>query len=117
MVKKSQSDREKAARALCRVAGLPEHTTHEGNPMWMSFLPEADAVLAPIGWNPKTYIRAERIEHQISADASSIWSASSFFGFAFSCSRASRPLASDTSTRHSLLQTTIQHWENTSRIR
>lgn len=50
MIKKPQSDREKAARALCRVAGLPEDSKHEGNPMWMSFLPEADAVLEAIGW-------------------------------------------------------------------
>jgi len=50
MPKKPQSDREKAARALCHLAGLPEDTMFEGEAIWMSYLPEADAVLAAIGW-------------------------------------------------------------------
>ncbi|PZU95546.1 MAG: hypothetical protein DI527_00630 [Chelatococcus sp.] len=40
--------REIAARALCRRAGHPENTKFEGKPMWMSFLPDADAVLAAL---------------------------------------------------------------------
>lgn len=49
MAKKPQSDWEKAARALCRYAGHPENITHEGKPMWMSYLGEAKAVLVAIG--------------------------------------------------------------------
>lgn len=36
---------EAAARALCRHAGHPENTQFEGRPMWMSYLPEAQAAL------------------------------------------------------------------------
>ena len=50
MKAKAKTPRELAARALCRLAGNPEDTKFEGNPMWMSYLPEADAVLAAIGW-------------------------------------------------------------------
>lgn len=39
------SPRERAARALCRLAGNPEDTRFEGKPMWQSYLPEVDAVL------------------------------------------------------------------------
>ncbi len=39
------SPRERAARALCRLAGNPENTTFEGRPMWMSYLEEVDVVL------------------------------------------------------------------------
>lgn len=46
--------RERAARALCRLHGLPEDTRFEGRPMWQSYLPEVDAVLsaalAPEEW-------------------------------------------------------------------
>ena len=48
--RREQDDREKAARALCRHYNLPEDTKFEGKPMWMSYLPEADAVLEAIGW-------------------------------------------------------------------
>lgn len=41
----AKSARERAARALCRLARLPEDTKLEGKPMWQSFLPEVDAVL------------------------------------------------------------------------
>jgi hypothetical protein len=44
-VKSHQSPRERAARALCRLAGNPENTTFEGRPMWMSYLEEVDVVL------------------------------------------------------------------------
>lgn len=40
--------RERAARALCKLAGNPENTTLEGRPMWESYLPEVDAVLAAV---------------------------------------------------------------------
>lgn len=46
MVRSLLSPREKAARALCRLSGVPENTQFEGRPMWQSFLPEVDAVLA-----------------------------------------------------------------------
>lgn len=36
---------EAAARALCRQAGNPENTKFEGQPMWMSYLPEASAAI------------------------------------------------------------------------
>jgi hypothetical protein len=41
----ARSPRERAARALCRLAGNPENTMFEGKPMWVSYLPEADAIL------------------------------------------------------------------------
>lgn len=37
--------RERAARALCRLNGVPEASTFEGEPMWRSFLDQVDAVL------------------------------------------------------------------------
>ena len=36
---------ERAARALCRLDGLPENTKFEGRPMWESFRSKAAAVL------------------------------------------------------------------------
>ena len=42
---KPKSPRERAARALCRLAGNPEDTNFEGRPMWTSYLDEVDAVL------------------------------------------------------------------------
>lgn len=36
---------EAAARALCRQAGTPENTQFEGQPMWMSYLPDARAAI------------------------------------------------------------------------
>jgi hypothetical protein len=48
--RREQDDREKAARALCRHAGIPENIVRNGRPMWESYLPEADAVLKAIGW-------------------------------------------------------------------
>lgn len=42
--------RELAARALCRHDGHPENVMFEGKPMWMSYLPAADAVLKAISW-------------------------------------------------------------------
>lgn len=40
-----RTPRERAARALCALAGNPEDTMFEGKPMWMSYLDEVDAVL------------------------------------------------------------------------
>lgn len=42
---KKQPPRERAARALCRLAGLPEDITHESQKMWQHYLLEADTVL------------------------------------------------------------------------
>lgn len=46
--------RERAARALCREAGLPENMTLEGQRMWMCYLNEVDIVLKaaldPLQW-------------------------------------------------------------------
>lgn len=39
------SDRELAARALCRFRKLPETVLLDGRPLWQAYLPEADAVL------------------------------------------------------------------------
>ena len=49
MAKKVQTNLEKAARALCRYDGHPENILMNGRPMWMSYLPEAKAVLVAIG--------------------------------------------------------------------
>ena len=38
--------RERAARALCDLKGLPQNSRFEGGAMWESFLPEVDAVLS-----------------------------------------------------------------------
>lgn len=51
--RKPKPARELAARALCRLAGLPEDIVMAGRPMWEDFLPEADAVLEAIGWEEK----------------------------------------------------------------
>lgn len=40
-----KSPRERAARALCRLANNPEDTRYVGKPMWQSYLPDVDAVL------------------------------------------------------------------------
>lgn len=42
---KPKPPRERAARALCRLHGLPESTGFEGEPMWQIYLSEVDAVL------------------------------------------------------------------------
>lgn len=42
---KSKPPRERAARALCRLNGIPEDTQFEGRPMWESYLDQVDAVL------------------------------------------------------------------------
>lgn len=49
-VRKPRDPRELAARALCRLHGVPEDTQFEGKPMWESFLMDVDAVLKAIGW-------------------------------------------------------------------
>lgn len=45
---KLEDRREIAARSLCRLDGHPEDIKFEGRPMWESYLPEADAVLAAV---------------------------------------------------------------------
>lgn len=45
---KSKPPRERAARALCRLAGVPEDTRFEGRPIWESYLAEVDAVLGEV---------------------------------------------------------------------
>lgn len=49
MTAKPRPPRELAARALCRHDGHAEDIKFEGKPMWESYLPAADAVLAAIG--------------------------------------------------------------------
>lgn len=44
----AKSPLERAARALCSLAGNPENTTFEGKPMWQSYLPQARAVLLAV---------------------------------------------------------------------
>ncbi|MEG8040514.1 hypothetical protein QP166_14610 [Sphingomonas sp. LR60] len=39
---------ERAARALCRLAGRPENTRFEGRPMWESYIDEAAASLSAV---------------------------------------------------------------------
>jgi hypothetical protein len=39
---------ERAARALCSLAGNPENATMNGKPLWMDYLPEARAVIEAI---------------------------------------------------------------------
>ena len=52
MAKKPMPPRERAARALCRLANQPEDITFQGKPMWQSYLDEVDAVIKAIGWKP-----------------------------------------------------------------
>lgn len=44
-MKRPKPPRERAARALARFNEVPEDTMFERRPMWVSFLPEVDAVL------------------------------------------------------------------------
>jgi hypothetical protein len=43
-----EDPRERAARALCRLAGDPEDIKFYGRPMWMNYLREVDAVLKAV---------------------------------------------------------------------
>ena len=45
MSRSSKSPRERAARALCSLEGHPQDIKFEGAPMWVSYLPQVDAVL------------------------------------------------------------------------
>jgi len=45
MARKVRSPKERAARALCELDGHPPDIKMDGQPMWMSYLPEVDAVL------------------------------------------------------------------------
>ena len=39
---------ERAARALCEMAGNPPGATMDGKPLWQDYLPEVRAVLAAV---------------------------------------------------------------------
>ena len=41
----TDAERERAARALCRMAGYPEDTMFDGQPGWAWYLGQVDAVL------------------------------------------------------------------------
>lgn len=41
----SKPARERATRALCALHGHPPDIKMDGQPMWVSYLPEVDAVL------------------------------------------------------------------------
>jgi hypothetical protein len=45
---RKQEPRERAARALCRLDGLPENAVLDGRSMWTAFLPKVDAVLEAV---------------------------------------------------------------------
>lgn len=45
MGKSEQSPLERAARALCSYAGLPENASQNGKPLWQDFLPEVRITL------------------------------------------------------------------------
>lgn len=45
MARQQKSPRERAARALCEFHGHPPNIKMDGQPMWMSYLDEVDAVL------------------------------------------------------------------------
>jgi hypothetical protein len=47
-MKKTKPIRERAARALCEFHGHPPDIKMDGQPMWMSYLPEVDAVLREV---------------------------------------------------------------------
>ncbi|WP_164860755.1 hypothetical protein [Parasedimentitalea marina] len=44
-MRKPKPARERAARALCEFQGNPPDVKMDGSPMWISYLPEVDAVL------------------------------------------------------------------------
>jgi hypothetical protein len=45
MMRKPKPARERAARALCELEDNPPDIKMDGSPMWISYLPEVDAVL------------------------------------------------------------------------
>ena len=44
-MRKPKPARERAARALCELEDIPPDIKMDGSPMWISYLPEVDAVL------------------------------------------------------------------------
>jgi hypothetical protein len=45
MMRKPKPARERAARALCELEDMPPDIKMDWSPMWISYLPEVDAVL------------------------------------------------------------------------
>lgn len=45
VVRLSKPPRERAARALCNLDGSPPDIPFDGHPMWVSYLPQVDAVI------------------------------------------------------------------------
>lgn len=62
MTKRPKPPRELAARALCKQDGHAPDTRFEGGPMWVSYLPQVDAVLRIVlgdeAW--RSMVEAER---------------------------------------------------------
>ncbi|WP_337267041.1 hypothetical protein [Oryzifoliimicrobium ureilyticus] len=58
---KPKNIREAAARSLCRFDGHPENISFEGKPMWKSYLPQADAVLAAVMPEELEKVRSEEL--------------------------------------------------------
>lgn len=54
--------RERAARILCQMDGLPPSARMEGRPLWESYLPEVDAVLGAV-------LGAEEVERVVDAQS------------------------------------------------
>jgi hypothetical protein len=48
MTKRTKPALERAARALCELAGNPPMAKMDGKPLWVSYLPEVRAVLTAI---------------------------------------------------------------------
>ena len=67
--------RERSARALCKLQGFEPNITMDGKPMWVSFLPEVDAVLRaalrPECWEALTdapeHLGAEQLQKPLNA--------------------------------------------------
>ena len=64
MARKPKPARERAARSLCKLVNTPPDIKMDGSPMWISYLPEVDAVLQAAlsseDWNK--LVAAENLE-------------------------------------------------------
>lgn len=54
--------RERAARALCALNGNPKNMLFQGEPMWMSYLREVDAVLEAVNWAVDVETKKPRVK-------------------------------------------------------